>query len=61
MSHSARVGGIGLGYVGLPLAVEIAKPGFPLVVLEKDAERVRQLREGHEYIGPSIAILSPTL
>lgn len=29
--RSAKVGIVGLGYVGLPLAVEFAKAGFPVV------------------------------
>jgi UDP-N-acetyl-D-glucosamine dehydrogenase len=35
LSHSARVGVVGMGYVGLPFAVEKAKVGFPVVGLTK--------------------------
>ncbi|MBM4462364.1 MAG: nucleotide sugar dehydrogenase [Chloroflexi bacterium] len=50
LSRSARVGVMGLGYVGLPLAVEIAQAGFPLVGMEKDGEKVKRIREGQSYI-----------
>jgi len=41
---------IGLGYVGLPLAVSFAHAGFRVVGLEMDAERVDQINRGHSYI-----------
>jgi UDP-N-acetyl-D-glucosamine dehydrogenase len=49
--HSAKVAVIGLGYVGLPLAVEKAKVGFQVVGFDVNAERVRQVNEGINYIG----------
>ena len=48
--RAARVGVIGLGYVGLPLAVEFAKTGFKTVGIDVDAGRVRQLNAGSSYI-----------
>lgn len=42
----AVVGVIGLGYVGLPLAMEAAGAGFPVVGLEKDGEKRRRLLRG---------------
>ena len=38
-SHRARVGIVGLGYVGLPLAVEFAKAGFSVTGIDLDAIR----------------------
>ncbi|HEY5565351.1 MAG TPA: nucleotide sugar dehydrogenase, partial [Rhodothermia bacterium] len=47
---TARIGVVGLGYVGLPLAVEHAKRGFPTVGIDLDAERVLRLASGTSYI-----------
>ncbi len=49
--RSARVGVIGLGYVGLPLAVEFAKQGFKTVGIDSDPKRVRAIQAGRSYIG----------
>jgi UDP-N-acetyl-D-glucosamine dehydrogenase len=46
----ARLGVIGLGYVGLPLAVEFARAGFPVVGYDVDAGKVAQLNAGCSYI-----------
>jgi UDP-N-acetyl-D-glucosamine dehydrogenase len=47
---SARIGIIGLGYVGLPLAVEFAKAGFRVTGFEIDAKRAGKLNRGISYI-----------
>ncbi len=47
----ARVGVIGLGYVGLPLATEFAAKGFNAVGFEVDANKVEQINSGKSYIG----------
>lgn len=44
-------GVVGLGYVGLPLAVEKAKAGFKTVGFDVQAEKVKLVNEGHNYIG----------
>ncbi|MDR1604958.1 MAG: nucleotide sugar dehydrogenase [Gracilibacteraceae bacterium] len=49
--HSAHVGVVGLGYVGLPLAVEKGKVGFRVTGFDVSAERVRQVNAGENYIG----------
>lgn len=49
--NTARVGIIGLGYVGLPLAVEFAKKGFAVTGFEIDAAKVRDINRGISYIG----------
>lgn len=46
-----KVGVIGLGYVGLPLAVEKAKAGFQTMGFDVQEEKVRMVNEGHNYIG----------
>lgn len=46
-----RVGVVGLGYVGLPLAVEKAKAGFRTIGFDVQEEKVRLVNEGHNYIG----------
>jgi len=48
-SHTARLTVIGQGYVGLPLAVEFARAGFPVTGLDSDAGRVAALRLGHSH------------
>jgi UDP-N-acetyl-D-glucosamine dehydrogenase len=41
---------IGLGYVGLPLAVEVARAGFPVLGVEIDARKAETLNRGESYI-----------
>lgn len=41
---------IGLGYVGLPLAVEFAGAGIRVIGVDVDGEKVRQLRDGRSYV-----------
>lgn len=45
------VGVIGLGYVGLPLAVEKAKAGFKTIGFDVQEEKVKLVNAGHNYIG----------
>ena len=47
----ARIGIIGLGYVGLPLAVEFAKAGFQVTGFDVDVVKVSSINKGHSYIG----------
>jgi UDP-N-acetyl-D-glucosamine dehydrogenase len=47
---TATIGVVGLGYVGLPLAVEYAKKGFAVQGIDLSEERVEKLREGRNYI-----------
>lgn len=49
-NHSAVVAVAGAGYVGLPLAVEKAKVGFPVVCLDRNAGRVDEINRGENYI-----------
>ena len=49
--RTVRVGVVGLGYVGLPLAVEKAKAGFETVGFDVQAEKVDMVNAGHNYIG----------
>jgi len=50
-SKSARVGVIGLGYVGLPLATEFAGKGFKATGFEVDESKVARINTGESYIG----------
>src|SRR6184192_565148 len=47
----ARVGVIGLGYVGLPLATEFASKGLSVVGFEVDVKKVAEINAGRSYIG----------
>lgn len=49
-NHTAHVGVIGLGYVGLPLAMEFAKCGFPTTGIDLDLNRVQALQRKRSYI-----------
>jgi len=46
----ARIAVIGLGYVGLPLAVNFAKAGFKVFGLDMDVDRVQQVNQKKSYI-----------
>lgn len=48
---TARVGIIGIGYVGLPLAVETARAGYDVTGFDVQAKKVDWLNAGHNYIG----------
>lgn len=48
---SATLGVIGLGYVGLPLAVEKAKAGYRTIGFDVQAQKVAQVNRGENYIG----------
>jgi UDP-N-acetyl-D-glucosamine dehydrogenase len=49
-SKQAKIGVIGLGYVGLPLAVEFAKRGFRTIGIDLDAKKIDLLKAGKNYI-----------
>jgi UDP-N-acetyl-D-glucosamine dehydrogenase len=49
-SKRARIGIIGIGYVGLPLAVEFAKSGYNVVGIDLNQEKVRRINRGENYI-----------
>jgi UDP-N-acetyl-D-glucosamine dehydrogenase len=50
-NRQARIGIIGLGYVGLPLAVEFARAGFEVTGFDVDVAKVDSINKGHSYIG----------
>src|SRR5262245_3822554 len=60
LSRNARVGIVGLGYVGLPLAVEFAKAGFSVTGIDVSEEKVGRVNRADSYVGdiPS-AVLAP--
>lgn len=49
-NHSAKVAIIGLGYVGLPLAVEAAKAGYQILGVENNPHRCKLVNQGKNYI-----------
>ncbi len=53
-SRRARTGVVGLGYVGLPLAVELAKTGYHATGIDVDERKVAAITEGRSYI-PDVA------
>ena len=48
--HSARIGIIGMGYVGLPLAIEVAENGFEVVGIDIDRSKVESVNAGLSYV-----------
>jgi UDP-N-acetyl-D-glucosamine dehydrogenase len=44
-----RIGIIGLGYVGIPLALTACNAGFPVVGFDIDAKRVAQINRGESF------------
>src|SRR5437667_5935045 len=49
-AHEARVGIVGLGYVGLPLVLRFAEEHFPVLGFDVDPAKVRKLQAGESYI-----------
>ena len=49
-TRQAKIGVIGLGYVGLPLAVEFARAGFDVTGFDVDESKVSELNAGRSYI-----------
>ena len=49
-SRSALAGVVGLGYAGLPLAVEVARAGFGVIGIDTDPDRISQINHGHSYV-----------
>ena len=50
-NRTAQVGVVGLGYVGLPLAITAAEQGFPVTGFDIDASKMTRLDSGQSYIG----------
>jgi len=50
-ARTARVGIIGLGYVGLPLAVEFANAGFSVTGIDVSEDKVGKVNAGESYVG----------
>src|SRR5215831_10784073 len=48
--RTAEVGVVGLGYVGLPLAVELARAGFRTTGIDLDRRKVDAINRGESYI-----------
>jgi len=49
-TRSAKVGVIGLGYVGLPLAMEFVKAGYTVTGIDIDESKINSLNNGENYI-----------
>lgn len=50
-NKTAKVGVVGLGYVGLPLAVEKANAGYQTIGFDVQEQKVKMVNEGNNYIG----------
>jgi UDP-N-acetyl-D-glucosamine dehydrogenase len=49
-TKQAKIGVVGLGYVGLPLAIEFAKKGFKTIGIDLDPGKIKLLNAGKNYI-----------
>ena len=49
INKKARIAVIGLGYVGLPLAVAFAQKGFKVLGIDTDAHRIERIRNLKSY------------
>jgi len=49
-NRSAKIGVIGLGYVGLPLAIEFIQVGFDVIGIDIDQNKVKSINRGKNYI-----------
>lgn len=49
-NHECVVGVVGMGYVGLPLALEFSEKGFQVIGFDIDYEKVQMLNSGQSYI-----------
>ncbi|HET9533176.1 MAG TPA: NAD(P)-binding domain-containing protein, partial [Blastocatellia bacterium] len=54
IERRAVVGVVGLGYVGLPLAAEFGRGGFPVIGFDLDNSRIDTINSGRSYI-PDVA------
>ncbi|MBM3952222.1 MAG: nucleotide sugar dehydrogenase, partial [Rhodospirillales bacterium] len=63
MTHGRKISVIGLGYVGLPVAVAFAREGNPVVAFDIDPARVAELKTGRDRTGeiPGEALALPAL
>ncbi|HEX2706629.1 MAG TPA: nucleotide sugar dehydrogenase [Solirubrobacterales bacterium] len=67
-AQPAKIGIIGIGYVGLPLAVSFAEEGVEVVCVDADAVKLEALKEGRSYVedipdetlAPLLGRLKPT-
>ena len=50
-AREALIGVVGLGYVGIPLALRFLEGGFPVLGFDTDPAKVTQLNNGESYIG----------
>jgi UDP-N-acetyl-D-glucosamine dehydrogenase len=59
-AKTARVGIVGLGYVGLPLAVEFARAGYSVTGIDVSEQKTRSVNAGESYVGDiATATLAP--
>ncbi len=49
--REAKAAVVGLGYVGLPLAVELARAGYSVVGVDVDEDKIKKILAGESYVG----------
>ena len=49
-AKTAKIGIVGLGYVGLPLVRAFVETGYTTIGFDVDSEKIAQLRQGQSYI-----------
>ena len=58
--RKAKVCVLGLGYVGLPLAVRFTEAGYPVVGIDVDKEKIEKIQKGLSYV-PGVSLTSSSL
>lgn len=58
--RKAKVCVLGLGYVGLPLAVRFTEAGYPVVGIDLDKEKIEKIQKGLSYV-PGVSLTSSSL
>ena len=58
--RKAKVCVLGLGYVGLPLAVRLTEAGYPVVGIDVDKEKIEKIQKGLSYV-PGVSLTSSSL
>ncbi|MBI2251487.1 MAG: nucleotide sugar dehydrogenase [Armatimonadetes bacterium] len=61
LQKTAKIGVIGLGYVGLPLAIEFAKVGFKVFGIDDNPEKIEKVNQGVNYILKAEEVLLTSL
>ena len=49
-NKKAKIGIFGLGYIGLPRAIQFLNAGFEVIGFDKDKSKIKKLKKGNSYL-----------